>query len=178
MVFHFARNLNTVRGVLLRILVGSVLPGSPNPDPILDKKNVIFHTRFQTWPLRNDGINTWIRTATKKDFSKSISNFHISPSFLPTLTHLEMKRRIPSLITDTPVVPKKTLSDSRLKWVKSIPVFRPKQSKRKRRTWGGTYLYGLYKGVPPRNTSMRSPLSCMSCTYIQYPSLFDVNSCQ
>ena len=56
--FHFARNLNTVRGVLLGILDGSVLLGSPNSDPILDKKNVIFLTTFQTWPLRNDVIIT------------------------------------------------------------------------------------------------------------------------
>ena len=27
---------------------GGVPPGSPNPDPISDQKNVIFHTRFQT----------------------------------------------------------------------------------------------------------------------------------
>ena len=30
------------------ILGGGVPPGSPNPDPISDQKNVIFHTRFQT----------------------------------------------------------------------------------------------------------------------------------
>ena len=27
-------------------------PSSPNPDPISDQKNVIFHTRFQTRPLK------------------------------------------------------------------------------------------------------------------------------
>ena len=27
---------------------GGVPPGSPNPDPQSDQKNVIFHTRFQT----------------------------------------------------------------------------------------------------------------------------------
>ena len=37
-------------GVLLGILGGAVPPGSPNPDPISDQKNVIFHIRFQTWP--------------------------------------------------------------------------------------------------------------------------------
>ena len=30
----------------------------------------------------------------------------------------------------------------------SIPIFRPKQRK-KPTQWGGTYLYGLYKAVPP-----------------------------
>ena len=41
-------------GVLLAVLgvLGrGVSPGSPNPDPISDYKNEIFHTRFQTWPL-------------------------------------------------------------------------------------------------------------------------------
>ena len=38
---------------------------------------------------------------------------------------------------------------SRPKWAESQPVFRPKR--RKNHTlWGGTYPYGLYKGVPPR----------------------------
>ena len=39
-------------GVLLGILCAGVSPGSPNPDPISDQKNVIFHTRFQTRPLK------------------------------------------------------------------------------------------------------------------------------
>ena len=40
-------------GVLLDILGGVVPPGSPNLDSILDEKNLIFHTRFQIWPVRN-----------------------------------------------------------------------------------------------------------------------------
>ena len=45
-------------GAFLGILGGGVPPGSPNPDPISDQKNVIFHARFQTWPLRNYVIIT------------------------------------------------------------------------------------------------------------------------
>ena len=41
------------RGVLLEMLAGSVPPGSQNPDLISDKKNVIFRTRFQIWPLKS-----------------------------------------------------------------------------------------------------------------------------
>ena len=47
-------------GVLLEILGGSVPPGYPNPDPILEQKchfphlfsdqTSKMHTRFQTWP--------------------------------------------------------------------------------------------------------------------------------
>ena len=39
--------------VCLGHLGGGVPPGSPNPDPISDQKNVIFHTRLQTWPLKS-----------------------------------------------------------------------------------------------------------------------------
>ena len=33
-------------GYSLEFLVGVCAPSSPNPDPILDQKNVIFHTGF------------------------------------------------------------------------------------------------------------------------------------
>ena len=47
------------RRVLLGILGGGVPPGYPNPGPIYFRpKNVIFHTRFQTWPPRNYVIIT------------------------------------------------------------------------------------------------------------------------
>ena len=53
-------------------------------------------------------------------------------------------------------VPSKTISYSKRKWAKSsnrllakcILVFGPKRPKNPTR-WGGTYLYGLYKGVSP-----------------------------
>ena len=55
----------------------------------------------------------------------------------------------------TTVAASKTIPDSRPKWAKSLTVFR--QKRRKSPTfWGGTYLYGLYKGVPP-------PPSCNTC---------------
>ena len=38
-------------------------------------------------------------------------------------------------------------TDSRTKWAKCIPVFRPKRRKTPIR-WEGTHLYGLYNGVP------------------------------
>lgn len=56
------------------------------------------------------------------------------------LIHLDLKLQIRSY---TPVVPSKTIADSRPKCVKSIPVFTIPFIK------GGTYLYGLYKRVPP-----------------------------
>ena len=43
-------------GILLGILGGGVPPGSPNPDAISDQQNVIFHARFQTWPLSRNYV--------------------------------------------------------------------------------------------------------------------------
>ena len=40
-------------GLLQRILGGGVPPGSSDPDPISDQKNVILHTRFQTRTLKS-----------------------------------------------------------------------------------------------------------------------------
>ena len=42
------------------------------------------------------------------------------------LLHLELKRKLRSCI---PVVPSKTIPDSRQKWAKCIAVFRPKRPK-------------------------------------------------
>ena len=44
--------------------------------------------------------------------------------------------------------PSKTITEFRPKWAKCIPVFRPKLRKNPAR-WNNTYLYRLYKGVPP-----------------------------
>ena len=72
-----------------------VPPGSPNPDPISDQKNVrIFHTRFQTWRWsQNVTLHVYIKQKLchhwrdqrlkrqQKYFLKSISNSHITLSF-------------------------------------------------------------------------------------------------
>ena len=54
------------------------------------------------------------------------------------------------------VVPSKTIPDSRPKWAKCIAFFRPKRRNNPSR-WGGTYLYGLNKGVPPWHKPLKSP---------------------
>ena len=65
-------------GVLLRILFGGgVPPISPNPDPVSRPRNVIFRSRFQTWPLRN----YLDKNSNKKDFLTLCSG----------LTHLTLK---------------------------------------------------------------------------------------
>ena len=90
-----------ISGVLLRILGGEggggrgVLPGSPNPDPSSDQEIPIFHTRFQTWPLksitrplRNDIIITLERQ--QNIFLKI--HFEFASDFSCFLVHLELKR--------------------------------------------------------------------------------------
>ena len=58
--------------------------------------------------------------------------------------------------------PSKSIPDSRPKWPKCIPVFTPKRRKNPTR-WGGTYLYSLYKGVPPG--FQRLPRRHYRCTW-------------
>lgn len=54
-----------------------------------------------------------------------------------------------------PVAPLKDIPYSRPNSLYAIPVFR--QKRRKNHTlWGGTYLHGLYKGVPHRILIKRS----------------------
>ena len=76
----------------------------------------------------------------QKKFLKFVSNAHISLSFLLIWNWNDVR--------SSPAVPSKTIPDSRPKWAKRIPVFRPKRPKNPT-PWGGTYLYSLYKEVPP-----------------------------
>ena len=79
-----------------------------------------------------------------EDKQKKISNlFRIR-----IILFLSYSFGIETINTSIPVVPSKTIHDSRPKWAKSIPIFRPKRRKTPTQ-WGGSYLYGLYKGVPP-----------------------------
>ena len=94
------------------------------------------HTRFQTWRLRNYFIITLIGTRTKK-----ISRSHVSLSFY--LIWNWNHEYVRTLLR----VSSRTIPDYRPKWAKPLPVFRPKR-RRNPTLWGGTYIYGLYMGVP------------------------------
>ena len=66
------------------------------------------------------------------------------------------------------VAPSNTIPDSRPKWAKCKPVFGPKRRKNPTR-WGGTYLYDLYKGIPPGYpfpSRLYSSVSGMVCSAI------------
>ena len=124
-------------GVLLGTLGGGVPSGSPNPHPISDK-NVIFHTRFQTLPSGRNDLNLF------GIFLLLSNSFRIET--INTFIHS--------------VVPSKTIPDSRPKWTKCITVFRPNRRKNPTR-WFGTYLYSLYKGVPPPRVAIACGNSCL-----------------
>ena len=140
-------------------------PGSPNPDQVSDQKNVIFHTRFQTWPLKS--LSVWsqnitlhvcteinyvmsviiaeIKIATKRLLKIPRQNPFRFRIFHP-LIHLELKRPNTLIHYRNSFVNHTRFNGSN--WAKSITVLRPKRHKNST-LWGGTYQYGLYKGVPP-----------------------------
>ena len=102
--------------------------------------------------------------------NKKILQIHFEFAYFSFfLTNLQLKRWIRSY---TPVIPSKTISDSRPKWAKCIPVFRPKRRKNPTR-WGGTYLYNLYKGVPlpPGSLSMSIESKYISNVFLYLRSL-------
>ena len=104
-------------GVLLRILGGAVPPDSPNPDPISTKTCHFSHqfSGLASKKLRHHYLD---KNSIKKDFRTSISNSHISLSFL-----LIWNWR------DEYVLPSRTIPDSSPKWTKWLPVFRSKRRK-------------------------------------------------
>ena len=117
-------------------------PGSPNPDPISDK-TMSFSTPapFSDLAFREKLCHHGLYYSANNIFLQMHFQFAY---FYFVLIQLELTRKIRSY---TPVVPSKTIPESRPKWAKHIPVFRPKRTKNPT-VWGGTY-YGLYKGVLP-----------------------------
>ena len=108
---------------------------------LFQTRKCLFHTRFQTRPLKSIPVfrpalqaeimlSLLSQSANKKIF-KSISNSHISLSFLLIWNWNEKIRSY------GPVVPSKTIHDSGPKWAESIPHFTPKRRKNPPR-WGGT----------------------------------------
>ena len=125
---------------LLQILTRFQTKKCNYPHPFSGQISKI-HTRFQTWPLeRNYDISTYIIERKQKDSSNPFRIcifLFLSHSFGIETTNTFIRSEIPS----------KTIPDSRPKWEKCIPVYRPKGRKNPTR-WSGTYLYGLYTGVP------------------------------
>ena len=131
------------RGVLLLlILVGGVPPGSPNPDPISDRKMSFSR------PVFRPSLMLVLLKLERKQKKNSLNSFRFSNSHI-SLSLISYSFGIETINTFIhSVVPSKTIPDSRPKWAKCILVFRPKRPKNPTR-WGGKYLYSLYEGVPP-----------------------------
>ena len=81
-------------------------------------------------------MSSSLKTATIQIFLKFISNSYVSLSFLLIWNSY------------TPVHPSKTIPDSRPKWTKCIPVFRPKRRKNPT-PWGGTHHMAYIKEYSP-----------------------------
>ena len=110
------------------------------PHPFSDQTSKI-HTRFQTWPLgRNYFIITQIRAQTQKLF-KPIWNSHISLSFLLIWNCNDKNVHTLRSSLENP-------TRFQTKMGKVQTRFQTKRCKNPTR-WGGTYPYGLYKGVTP-----------------------------
>ena len=76
-------------------------PGSSNPDPISQQKNVIFHTRFQTRPLKSipvfrpgPGLKAEIMLSLLRlERKRNIIQIRFELAYFSFfLTHLELKR--------------------------------------------------------------------------------------
>ena len=110
------------------------------------KKCHFSHARFQTWPLKSIPVfrpGVWeimsllLRLERQQKISKKfISSSNITLSLLGIETGNTFMH---------PVVPSKTIPDSRSKWEKSLPVSRPK-GRKSYTLWGCIYLCGWYEG--------------------------------
>ena len=140
-------------GVLIGILV--VAPSSLNPDPTSDQ-NCHFDTRFQTRPLKSilffrpclyAEIMSWLLRSEHKQ--KIYSNTFRIRIFL----FLSFSFGIDTI--NTFIRSRCSLENHTRSQRKIFPFFRLKRS-RNHSFWGGTYLYGLYKGFfhppPPPGT--------------------------
>ena len=119
----FNPHISNARGVLPGILGRGVFPGSGSKSlPYFRPKNVIFYIRFQTWPLK---FHTQI-------FPQRI---YVIITRSPSLLRLEQQQKNHSFgieTINTFIHSRSSLenhTDSRPKWTKSIPVFRPKRRK-------------------------------------------------
>ena len=139
-------------GVLLGILGGGCAARFFKSWPDFRPNNVIFHTRFQTRSLKSIPV---FRPGFRQkfcyqyfwlDWKQKYSSNPFRVRIFLFLSHSFGIETINTFLYSE--IPSKTIPDSRPKWAKCIPVFRPKR--RKNPTWrGGKYLYGLYTGVPP-----------------------------
>ena len=97
-------------------------------------KNVIFHTRFQTRPLTSIPVfrpELWAEIMLSLLRLERKQKHYSQPFRIRIFFFLSYSFGIEAINRFRhSVVPLKTISDSRPKWTKSIPVFRPKRRKK------------------------------------------------
>ena len=131
-------------GILGGGVAACFLKSSPNFRP----KNVIFHTRFQTRPLKSMPVfrpglligTNYVIITWPLERKQKIIQIHFEFACFLFLSYSFGNETLNTFTHS--VVPSKTIPDSRPKTAKCIPIFRPKRRKNATR-WGGTYPYGL-----------------------------------
>ena len=131
-------------GILGGGVAACFLKSSPNFRP----KNVIFHTRFQTRPLKSMSVfrpglligTNYVIITWPLERKQKIIQMHFEFACFLFLSYSFGNETLNTFTHS--VVPSKTIPDSRPKTAKCIPIFRPKRRKNATR-WGGTYPYGL-----------------------------------
>ena len=108
------------RGVFLGIRSGGVQRGSLNPDPVSDRKCHFSH------PFSDLSPKKFMSSLILRLEQQQKIHIHIYKIFLFLSYSFGIEWTMHS---STPVVPLKAIADSRPKWAKSIPVFRPERCK-------------------------------------------------
>ena len=116
-------NHTNLLGVLLRILGGGVLPGSLNSDSISDQK-CHFLDPFSDLASKKLCHHYLDQNSNKKRFLNMLLTIHFKFAYFSFFLSFFLSFSFRSY---TPVVPSKTIPDSRPKWAKCIPVFEPKR---------------------------------------------------
>ena len=119
--------------------------GTSNSDPTSDRKMSFFTPVFRPdlWEIMLS-LHPLRLERQQKRFLKIHFEFPYSSFFFYSEGNWNDKY----LHTLALVVSSKIIPNSRPKWAKCIPVFRPKRRKNPT-LWGCTYLHGLCKGVTP-----------------------------
>ena len=145
-------------GILVGILRGDAPPGSPNPDTISDQKYVILQTCFWTRPPKSIPVFRPVLWAPDLAFRQKLCHHFLDSVCKQKNSSNAFRIRIFLLLSysfgietiNTFIHSHSTLENHtrfQTKNGQSIYLFSDQNSTR----WGGSYLYSLYKGVPPQD---------------------------
>ena len=123
--------------------------------PYFRPKNVPFQTRFQTWPLKflpcilRPGLKEIMSSLLRlEQQQKRFLKIHFELAYFSFFLSFSVEIETTTTFVHSRSSFENQL-DSRPKWAKSIPIFNQNDGHKIPTLWGGTYLYGLYMGLPP-----------------------------